>query len=490
MQTTLKQYTYVKLGEIKATSVLDHITGTFPLFREFSKEYFITDFTEVSVKVFKDFSSWLTNKWKSGEITASTAYSSSRLIEDVITIGTIKGWKVSNIHIKGMSSKIWHNRVKAEIHQNKRKPIPTFVLDQILYAVKIHETKLVVKSVIIVLCQTGLRISDVLSLKVGCLERDQDSNWILDVWIQKNDQDTNPRVLHKIFVNEWTAQTIKDMENYNVIFRDRLKKTLRHHISQIKRSNLSKSEQDTQIAELRQTDISDYLFIYLPYGDNPETSRVFLLNTKSWTIILKSFMQRWNIVDKDGEIYHLQSHQFRHTFVSDLIRKKVPLAFIRKHLGHVTEDMTNYYVSINDDQAKKELAIKLLHPNAKIAGKRADEIKEQIMPLFRGKNMAQIDEIIEELAGSLSFNLLPTGICIFDEVRGRCTNGDGCFFYNCPNFLTTEENYPVLKHELDECEKWMTRYKEDGKKRDYDRLFIVWEHLRPLVDKLEADTNG
>jgi len=491
MKKVLKQYAYVRLGEVKPITVIHDINCSFPLFRKFSKENFITNFTEITLKVFKSYSSsWLTTKWESGQISASYAYDASRLVEDVVTKGQIKGWKVSGAYINGMSSKIWNKRVKHEMKENKRQPVPPLVLDQIINAVKNHETNLFVKSVIIVLSQTGLRIGDVLSLKVGCIGQDKKGNWILDVWIQKGDQEAEARVNHQIIVNEWAAQTIKEYERCTLILRSRLKKELQQRIALIRSSNLSKPEQDAQINELQRTDISNHLFIHTSFGNNPETNTIFLTGVRSWGRWIKKFMNKWEIVGEDGEIYPIDTHQFRHTFVSELIKQDVKPAFIQKYLAHVSEEMVAYYTSINDDHAKKELAMKFLHPDAKTAGKRAEEIMEQTAPLFRGKTAVEIEGIIEELAEELSFNLLPTGICLFDEVRGQCTNGNGCFFYNCANYLTTEEKYPVLKKELDECEKWMARFKIDGKKRDYDRLFIVWEHLKPLVDELEAKING
>lgn len=47
-----------------------------------------------------------------------------------------------------------------------------------------------------------------------------------------------------------------------------------------------------------------------------------------------------------------------------------------------------------------------------------------------------IDSMIQNLAKSMSFNPLPTGVCLYDFRSGNCADGDGCFFYNCPNYIT------------------------------------------------------
>ena len=90
----------------------------------------------------------------------------------------------------------------------------------------------------------------------------------------------------------------------------------------------------------------------------------------------------------------------------------------------------------------------------------------------------------------MSFNPLPTGVCLYDFRRGNCTDGDGCFFYNCPNYITEVQFYPVLKDELDLLEKEMTRLKELGHEREWQKQYIKYKYLKPLVGSLEVQLNG
>ena len=102
----------------------------------------------------------------------------------------------------------------------------------------------------------------------------------------------------------------------------------------------------------------------------------------------------------------------------------------------------------------------------------------------------EIDDIISDLAESMSFNPLPNGICLYDFRRGNCTDGDGCFFYNCPNYITEVKFYPILKKELDLMELEMKRLKKLGRERDWQRQYVKHTHLKRLVDELEAQKNG
>lgn len=88
------------------------------------------------------------------------------------------------------------------------------------------------------------------------------------------------------------------------------------------------------------------------------------------------------------------------------------------------------------------------------------------------------------------FEWLPTGVCLYDFRRGNCTDGDGCFFYNCPNYITEVQFYPILKDELDLLEKEMARLKELGQEPAYQVQAVKYKYLKPLVESLEVQLNG
>lgn len=215
------------------------------------------------------------------------------------------------------------------------------------------------------------------------------------------------------------------------------------------------------------------------------------LTTHQWSSIrLRSFIERCNIRDQTGDLYHLTSHQFRATFVRELVIKNIPINYIMKQFSHVSIEMTAHYLSLKEEEVKAIYADIILNPNSKIAGKKAKQIKSYIQEQFRGKTANEIDDIIKNLAKTMSFNPLPTGVCLFDFRRGNCSDGDGCYFYNCPNYLSEVEFYPILKGELALIEREMERYKELGRERDWQRQYIKWKDLKPIVTDLEEQINA
>lgn len=196
------------------------------------------------------------------------------------------------------------------------------------------------------------------------------------------------------------------------------------------------------------------------------------------------------IRDNKGDLYPLTSHQFRSTFVRELIKRKVPIAMIMKQYSHVSIEMTAHYLTLQEEEVKEIYSDMILSPESKIAGLRAKEIKGKLDDLFHGKTEDEIDDVISGLAKTMSFNPLPTGVCLYDFRRGNCTDGDGCFFYNCPNYITEVQFYPILKDELDLLEKEMVRLKELGQEPAYQVQAVKYKYLKPLVESLEVQLNG
>lgn len=163
---------------------------------------------------------------------------------------------------------------------------------------------------------------------------------------------------------------------------------------------------------------------------------------------------------------------------------------IMKQYSHVSIEMTAHYLTLQEEEVKEIYSDMILSPESKIAGLRAKEIKGKLDDLFHGKTEAEIDNVITDLAKTMSFNPLPTGVCLYDFRRGNCTDGDGCFFYNCPNYITEVQFYPILKDELDLLEKEMARLKKLGQEPAYQVQAVKYKYLKPLVESLEVLLNG
>ena len=443
MKHTIKQYAYYKLGKVKPKTVKGVINGSLPAFVEFCKVNGISSFSELTKEQYLAYNLWLKTEKK---VSPRTGQHCAHAVEELVKIGQIKGWDVPIDNIfRGLSAgQLW--RSNESLMARKTKPIPPAVFDKILFHAVHDEKDVITKAIIIIQSQTGLRINEVLSIQEGCVKTTSDGYDYMEVSLSKTVK--GAAILHKVFINELVKNVIQELSEFTAPMR--------------KESGLKE------------------LFLVRMKGIRVVTTSG--INSGR----LYTFIKRWDIRDSKGELYHLASHQFRATFVRELVKQKVPIAMIMKQYAHVSVEMTSHYLTLQAEEIKEVYSDMILSPESKIAGLRAKEIKGKLDNLFHGKTRDEIDDIISELTKTMSFNPLPTGVCLYDFRRGNCTDGDGCFMYNCPNYITEVQFYPILKKELDLLEAEMTRLKELGYERQWQVEYVKYKYLKPLVEELEV----
>ena len=451
IRNVVKQYIYYKIGQIKPKSAIAYVYHL-KTFAGFCNENGIVSLTEVTRETILSFAIWLTD---TKAVRKRTGYLYSYSVEDLIRVGQIKGWSVTTDDVlTGATAKeIWGSG-RDPIAASKYKPIPEDIFDKIVKCAltyrAYHSDNVITKCGILIQSQTGLRIGEVLSLRSGCLHEPPDSPAYIEVAISKTSK--GEPILHKVFANEIVVNAVKELEN--------------------------------STAALREESGMDDLFIQ----DN--SGQISVAKVSNWSQVrLASFIRRCDIRDRNGELYPLKSHQFRATFVKHLVMKNIPIAYVMQQFQHVSVEMTCHYLTLKEHEIKQMYSDLILQPNAIIAGKGAERIKVATKTAFAGKTEKDIDSVVSSLAKTISFNPLPGGVCLYDYRRGNCANGDGCFFYNCPNFVTEASFLPVLRKELSLMEKEMRRTEELGYERQWQIQNSRYQCLLPLVQELEEGTN-
>ena len=451
MKETVKQYTYYKLGKTKPQTVRAYINAKLPMFIEYCSINGIHSFADITLEDYLNFNLWMKDEKK---VAMQTGFMSCHMVEEIIRIGQIKGWDVPQFHLPKTetANQLWNT--KKSMKTNKTKPIPEDVFDKILYHAVHDEKDALTKAGIIIQSQTGLRINEVLSIQEGCVKRTSDGYDYMEVTLGKTEK--GEPIIHKVFINNLVKDAIAELSEYTAELRKE---------SGLKELFLCKNRNKGNLIDV--------------YNSDRFGLRKYI-----------AFIKKYDIRDNKGELYQLASHQFRATFVRELIKRKVPIAMIMKQYSHVSIEMTAHYLTLQEEEVKEIYSDMILSPESRIAGLRAKEIKGKLDDLFHGKTEDEIDDVITGLAKTMSFNPLPTGVCLYDFRRGNCTDGDGCFFYNCPNYITEVQFYPILKDELDLLEKEMARLKELGHEREWQKQYIKYKYLKPLVESLEVQLNG
>lgn len=201
MKFTVKQYAYYKLGITKPQTVQGYINSSLPNFIEYCSLNKIDSFANITQKDFLEFNLWLK---KTKKLSAKSGYVCSYVVEDLIKTGQIKGWNVPQNNIfKGVtSSQLWIK--KGGLKKNKTKPIPEDVFDKILYHAVNDEKDVLTKAGIIIQSQTGLRISEVLSIREGCVKKFDDKHKYMEVELSKTEK--GAPIIHKVFIDELVSQ--------------------------------------------------------------------------------------------------------------------------------------------------------------------------------------------------------------------------------------------------------------------------------------------
>jgi len=451
LKYSVKLYIYYKLGQVKPQSAIATL-HSLAYFMRYCDTFGIQSFTEATIQTLLAFATWMKSECKIGK---RTAYMASFVVEELIRVGQIKGWQVpqGDVLTGVTAAEIWGSG-KDESSTKTVKPIPDKIFDEIVrHALdykEYHSNEVLTKAGIIIQSQTGLRINEVLSIKSGCLHQPDSGPAYFEVTLSKTER--GDPIIHQVFANELVINAILELEKHT--------------------------------APLREESGLQELFLTRNQG-------IGVPNTMRWSNHrLRTFIRRCDIRGSDGELYHLTSHQFRATFVKQLIMRQIPISYVMKQFAHVSIEMTCHYLTLQEKEVRDIYSRLILSPDAKIAGLFADDIKAKTAALFRGKAESDVDAVIAELSESLSFNPLPGGICLYDYRRGNCANGDGCFFYNCPNYITEISFLPVLKKELILMEQEMERTKQLGYERQWQIQFSRYQYLQPLVAQLEDESNG
>lgn len=443
---TVKLFIHYKLGRVKPTTTTCIFNSLLPYFIRYCEENRIHSFSKITPDMLIDHTKWLKDTIG---ISKRTGYMASFYVEELISVGQVYGWDIpaKAIPEAARARTLWGTG--RDTGAKKFDPIPDDVLEKIIRSAVDKEKNILTKAGIIIQSQTGLRIGEVLSLTSGCLHHQREGPPYIDVMIFKTAKGKG--TAHKVLVNDLVVKAIEELER--------------------------------ETAHLRRESRFKELFLHRNNGIRVAGSMNWSKNR------LRTFVRTHDIRGSDGALYPLKSHQFRATFVKQLVLRNVPIAYVMKQFSHVSIEMTAHYLDLKENEVRDIYAQLLLSPDSHVAGYGAKKIQNLKEQQFKGKTAQEVEAVISSLAKTITFNPLPGGICLYDYRRGNCSNGDGCFFYDCPNFVTETSFLPVLQNELELMEREMERTSQLGYARQLQIQQVRHRHLKPLVMELGGEVN-
>ncbi|MEO0378201.1 MAG: tyrosine-type recombinase/integrase, partial [Cyanobacteria bacterium P01_A01_bin.17] len=217
----------------------------------------------------------------------------------------------------------------------------------------------------------------------------------------------------------------------------------------------------------------DYLFCAnggakLP-GFNPVPR---LMLRKTLPSYLNKLSEKHDFRGENGEPWHFQTHQFRHTVGTRMINNGVPQSIVQRYLGHESPEMTATYARIHDKTMKAEIE-KFQGRVVNIAGE-----------VVESKTIEADNLDLQWVKRNIQAQALPNGTCALPVISKGCPHANACL--TCTHFRTSPEHLPTHKQERDttvqiiakaEANSW-TRMKEMNEKK--------LESLNNIITALEG----
>ena len=188
------------------------------------------------------------------------------------------------------------------------REIPEAVLVQLKEHLETLPTTIL--RMVVILLECGMRIGELCTLPIDCLVGDEEHGWSLRSYQSKMKQE------HSIpLVDDTVIQTIQ-----------------------------------AQQRDIREQwgNMCPYLFPKRDSHTQPFGPEVFCTNLNNWAV-------QKDIRDASGNLYHFQSHQFRHSLGMRLLNDDVPIEVIGRLLGHHSLSMTQVYARIRTERQREEL---------------------------------------------------------------------------------------------------------------------------------------
>lgn len=319
--------------------------------------------------------------------------------------------------------------------------IPDKVLLQINESLKTEENPYL-KYGIILLEFTGMRIGDLLNLKIDCVSQHPISGYTITWFDHKNRKEHKPMPIRAECVEAVRLLT-KETEEHRKECDEKLK---------------------------------DFLFIHR-VSNGSQCGQIMSLNNfifKNW---LNKFIERNNILDSNGKLYHITSHQFRRTLGTDMLSKGINLNVIQEVLGHSSPETTKrFYATIKDKERAetfKEIGV-------------IGNINQLDISHFKNETeRLWFDEHKQDKA-ALCDGYCTKPICD-GQICDRLLKRQKC--YTCSRYITTPEYLETHKKHLAELERQLAEGDIYGE--HYKEHFIpTIETLKIIIDRLEALKNG
>lgn len=421
--------------------------------------------------------------------------------------------------IAKLCTRMEHKRIKAIQKSQRRKAIPEEYFDNLVSILirtmedeTVNEMSRAAAAMLLIDTQTGLRASELSLLEANNVE-------IIEI------NGKEYRMIHyKVIKTAKGNSGVKDeityindisYKAYNVVMKLHAENRKKYGTSCLFCPNNGEvpASNETFVKYLKRFCILNYRQldaqnpIYKDILESEITVKQFLKNYHGSKTIDRTYLANIEGLTEDTVLYIPIVHQFRNTVVNRLLKKGVQLEFIRRYMGHLSQEMTAAYVSYGDNDLQENMAFSeeilktYLTGDAKILGNSGDKLMTRIDEWIKESNLNvadDLDEIIDRLLKVVPIRSKHGGMCIKGaKLTDACsvdakTDEFYCAYGICPNvchfYFMADVSYSDFK-----ATKEIFEYNRDnGFKRQAEKeqskvRFIVLNRLTPELKELEKE---
>jgi hypothetical protein len=144
---------------------------------------------------------------------------------------------------------------------------------------------------------------------------------------------------------------------------------------------------------------------------------------------LRQFAELVKIADSTGKVIDFgRTHQFRHTRLTDLAMRGVPITVLQRFAGHASAEMTSHYIALRQSFHEEEF---LRFKKVSATGVELPVAPEDLMEMVG--------------IGNHTDRVLPNGYCLLPPLK-TCTKGNACL--TCQEFATDASFVDELRDQL------------------------------------------
>lgn len=406
----IKQYIVSELLMVTFSSVKRKYDAFNPLVKFLEQKSHITSFNDFSKSLLKEYFEYLLSL----ELSPISIKKSAQVVKELMVRGIQRKWieNKNNAGIERLYNElIINNKIIKEGTKfgKTNKVLPSErVVNNVIETAKQQLLKcddVLVAASIILISQLGMRISECVTLKAGCLSVINGEYQIT----YRTAKTKKTAIMVTKPANELVINTVRHLEAYSERFR--------------KQSN------------------SNYLFLM---KSRNKANTIELASYSNWTDKrIKPFIEKHDIREENGELINLTSHYFRHIFATYALKSGMKLQDVAEMMNHKSIMMTETYDHTKGE--KQEVIKEILNGETAVTSTNKivlESIEGEENP-FKGLTTNQVDK----MRRALKIELLPHGMCLHHPMRGEPCEQDGVCL-GCHEFLASSRHLPIYEARL------------------------------------------